>query len=169
MAAKTAIAVALACSIGLASTGACVAALRFSPGALPSIRQSVEPFGLIAFPISDGPLKRKWSALEHELADDKVQLALCDIDRVGCPSPPALEVRERPAPWMGYLLKIELLRERSGRCEPPACLAKPAFLTANLNEVLMLRAPPRAGSAHIVTLGVIGVESSRYRVAEFRE
>src|SRR5215468_7848201 len=91
MASSTSIAIALACSFGLTSVATCAAAPRLLPGVSPSVRPSAEPFGLFAFPLSDSPLKQKWLALGHELAVDRVQLALCESDRTGCASSSAVE------------------------------------------------------------------------------
>jgi predicted transglutaminase-like cysteine proteinase len=52
------------------------------------IRNSAEPFGLLASALSDGALRQKWLQLKQRFDDDMVQLALCDGDRDGCASPP---------------------------------------------------------------------------------
>jgi predicted transglutaminase-like cysteine proteinase len=55
-----------------------------------SAEKSAEPFGLFAFPLSEGGLREKWLGVEHELDGERVQLALCDGDRDRCASPAAL-------------------------------------------------------------------------------
>jgi predicted transglutaminase-like cysteine proteinase len=54
--------------------------------------RSVEPFGLLASPVSEGGLREKWLGVEHKLDDERVQLALCDGDRERCVSPAALKL-----------------------------------------------------------------------------
>ena len=105
MASRTAIGIALACSLDLASVALCPSALRAAPGITPNTRQSGEPFGLPALPLSDGPLTRKWSALIHDLGDERVQLALCDKDRTSCPSSSAIK----------FLAIVDRARNRDGR------------------------------------------------------
>jgi predicted transglutaminase-like cysteine proteinase len=63
-----------------------------SPGPAALVRQSVEPFGLFAFALSNGPLRQKWLGLREKLDDEMVQLALCDGDRDRCVSPAALKL-----------------------------------------------------------------------------
>lgn len=53
---------------------------------------AAEPFGLTASPVSAGALHDKWAALNRKLDDERVQLALCDGDRDGCVSDPALRL-----------------------------------------------------------------------------
>src|ERR1700726_2624010 len=62
-----------------------------SPGALDLVRKSAEPFGLFASKLSGGGLREKWLGVERKLDDERVQLALCDGDRVRCVSPAALQ------------------------------------------------------------------------------
>ncbi|CCE05642.1 conserved exported hypothetical protein [Bradyrhizobium sp. STM 3843] len=64
-----------------------------------------EPFGLGKADISAGPLQDKWLKLVHQLADDQVQLALCDGDREHCVSPAALR----------FLAIVDQGRTRDGR------------------------------------------------------
>jgi predicted transglutaminase-like cysteine proteinase len=68
------------------------AAASIQLGEQMSAAASAEPFGLSASPISAGPLHDKWSALNRQLDDDRVQLALCDGDRDGCTSEAALQL-----------------------------------------------------------------------------
>jgi predicted transglutaminase-like cysteine proteinase len=56
------------------------------------VRKSAEPFGLFAYASSDDALRQKWLRLKQRFDDDMVQLALCDGDRDGCVSPPALRL-----------------------------------------------------------------------------
>jgi predicted transglutaminase-like cysteine proteinase len=76
-----------------------------SPGALDLIRKSAEPFGLFATRLSGGGLLQKWNGVERKLADDMVQLALCDGDRERCVSPAALKL----------LAIVDAGRDREGR------------------------------------------------------
>lgn len=76
-----------------------------SPGALDSIRKSVEPFGLSATRLSSGGLLEKWKGVERKLDDELVQLALCDGDRERCVSPAALR----------FLTIVDGGRAREGR------------------------------------------------------
>lgn len=86
MTSRTALAVGLACVMA----AACSSVSHATSGAAVQARQSAEPFGLIVLPLTDEQLKKKWSALAHDLGDDKVQLALCDGDRTGCASSSAI-------------------------------------------------------------------------------
>jgi predicted transglutaminase-like cysteine proteinase len=54
--------------------------------------RSAEPFGLSAAALSAGGLREKWRAVERQLEDEGVQLALCDGDRERCASPAALRL-----------------------------------------------------------------------------
>ncbi|MBR0902180.1 transglutaminase-like cysteine peptidase [Bradyrhizobium liaoningense] len=76
-----------------------------SPGAGVLVRKSAEPFGVFAFAISAGNLRRKWLALKDKLDDEMVQLALCDGDRDNCASPAALKL----------LAIVDQARGRDGR------------------------------------------------------
>ncbi|QOZ55573.1 transglutaminase-like cysteine peptidase [Bradyrhizobium sp. CCBAU 53338] len=76
-----------------------------SPGAGVLVRKSAEPFGVFAFAISTGGLRRKWLALKDQFDDDMVQLALCDGDRDHCASPAALKL----------LAIVDQARTRDGR------------------------------------------------------
>jgi predicted transglutaminase-like cysteine proteinase len=93
---------------GLALSGS-VADLRastpLSPGGGVLVRKSAEPFGVFAFAISTGGLRKKWLALKDRLDDDMVQLALCDGDRDRCASPAALKL----------LAIVDRARTRDGR------------------------------------------------------
>jgi predicted transglutaminase-like cysteine proteinase len=66
---------------------------------------SAEPFGLSAIPVNAGSVHDKWSALKRKLDDERVQLALCDGDRVGCVSEAALH----------FLAIVDTGRTREGR------------------------------------------------------
>ncbi len=76
-----------------------------SPGAMESIRKSVEPFGLFVSKVSAGALREKWLGVERKLDDERVQLALCDGDRERCVSPAALQL----------LAIVDSARARDGR------------------------------------------------------
>ncbi len=51
-----------------------------------------EPFGLAVSVVPPGSLRDKWLSLEHKLADERVQMALCDGDRERCASEAALRL-----------------------------------------------------------------------------
>ena len=70
--------------------------LPFEPG---------EPFALAASPIQSGGVVTKWLGVTHKLADERVQLALCDGDREGCVSDAALK----------FLAIVDAGRQREGR------------------------------------------------------
>jgi len=52
-----------------------------TPGGSGLIRKSAEPFGLLVSAIYAGGVREKWRDVERKLADEAVQLALCDGDR----------------------------------------------------------------------------------------
>jgi predicted transglutaminase-like cysteine proteinase len=84
-------AVVLACGLAWFGPAAVVTAAtldRFESSGL--VEKSAEPFGLFASPLSEGGLREKWLGVEHQLDDERVQLALCDGDRERCVSPAAL-------------------------------------------------------------------------------
>jgi predicted transglutaminase-like cysteine proteinase len=76
-----------------------------SPGAWDLIRKSAEPFGMFVSRLSSGGLREKWLGVERKLADERVQLALCDGDRARCISPAALQ----------FLAIVDNARAREGR------------------------------------------------------
>ncbi len=67
--------------------------------------KSAEPFGLAASTLSFGGLRQKWLEVERKLADERVQLALCDGDRDRCASPAALR----------FLAIVDDAKAREGR------------------------------------------------------
>jgi predicted transglutaminase-like cysteine proteinase len=69
------------------------------------ISRSVEPFGIPTSVLSAGALREKWLGLERQLADERVQLALCDGDHERCVSPAALQL----------LAIVDSARAREGR------------------------------------------------------
>ena len=76
------------------------------PGGLAEIAPfPLEPFGLDKAEIFAGPLQDKWLKLMRQLADEQVQLALCDGDREHCVSPAALR----------FLAIVDQARAREGR------------------------------------------------------
>ena len=84
---------ALVASLGLVLLApAADAATLLSPGAATMLRATVEPFGLSSTSLTYGGLREKWLGVERELADEQVQLALCDGDRDHCVSPAALQL-----------------------------------------------------------------------------
>jgi predicted transglutaminase-like cysteine proteinase len=78
--------------VGLGSTADAQASTLQNPRPVILVRKSAEPFGLFADASSDGALRQKWLRLKQRFDDDMVQLALCDGDRDGCVSPPALRL-----------------------------------------------------------------------------
>ena len=75
----------------LASAEQVSAGTLLSPGGAVLIKKSIEPFGRATAFLSEGGLREKWLGLERRLADELVQLALCEGDREGCISPAALK------------------------------------------------------------------------------
>lgn len=69
------------------------------------IGRSGEPFGQLAIDVSAGAIRDKWLKLERRLADDRVQMALCDGDRANCLSPAAMQL----------LAIVDHARAREGR------------------------------------------------------
>jgi predicted transglutaminase-like cysteine proteinase len=76
-----------------------------TPGASGLLRKSAEPFGLLVSAVYAGGVREKWRDLERKLADERVQLALCDGDRERCVSPAALR----------FLAIVDDARAREGR------------------------------------------------------
>ncbi|MCA1451799.1 transglutaminase-like cysteine peptidase [Bradyrhizobium sp. BRP22] len=82
----------LACGLlWLAPAAQVSAGTPLSPAGAVLIKKSIEPFGRATALLSDGGLRDKWLGLQRRLADDLVQLALCEGDREGCVSPAALK------------------------------------------------------------------------------
>lgn len=99
-------AAAMACALAwLVPGGALNAASLLSPGPAELLRKSAEPFGLPTALLTDGGLRDKWLGVQRRLADELVQLAICDGDREGCASPEALR----------YLAIIDAGRAHDGR------------------------------------------------------
>lgn len=97
---------ALVIALGLASLAPVAdAATLLSPGAAAMLRTSVEPFGLSSTVLTYGGLRDKWLAVQRQLDDERVQLALCDGDRDHCVSPAALQL----------LAIVDDARDREGR------------------------------------------------------
>ncbi|KWV48848.1 hypothetical protein AS156_17805 [Bradyrhizobium macuxiense] len=76
-----------------------------TPGPAELVRKSTEPFGLPTALVADGGLHDKWLGVQRHLADELVQLAICDGDREGCVSLEALR----------FLAIIDAGRTRHGR------------------------------------------------------
>jgi predicted transglutaminase-like cysteine proteinase len=76
-----------------------------TPGAADLVRKTAEPFGLPVITLSWGAVREKWLDVERKLADEGVQLALCDGDREHCVSPAALQ----------FLAIVDMARARDGR------------------------------------------------------
>ncbi|MBR0798640.1 transglutaminase-like cysteine peptidase [Bradyrhizobium jicamae] len=99
-------AIILACGLAsIAPVGQLNAASLLTPAPAELIRKSAEPFGLPTALLIDGGLHDKWLGVQHHLADELVQLAICDGDREGCASPEALR----------FLAIIDLGRASEGR------------------------------------------------------
>jgi len=76
-----------------------------SPGSADLVRKSAEPFGVFAFRLSGGGLRKKWLGIQRKLDEERVQLALCDGDRDRCVSPAALR----------FLAIVDNAKAREGR------------------------------------------------------
>lgn len=99
-------AVLLMCGLVLLGSAAdSKAGTLLSPGAGVLVRKSAEPFGIFAYAVAGGGLRRKWLALQEKFEDDMVQLGLCDGDRDRCVSPAALKL----------LAIVDQARAREGR------------------------------------------------------
>lgn len=99
-------AVTLACSLAAVAPFARVgAAPLLSPGPAGLMRQSGEPFGLPTSLVTEGDLHDKWLGVQRRLADELVQLAICEGNRAGCASPEALR----------FLAIVDAGRARNGR------------------------------------------------------
>lgn len=82
----------LACGLICFGLGAPVSAgTLLTPGTATLIRKSAEPFGLSATSLTAGGLYEKWQSVQRRLADELVQLALCEGDPERCASPAALQ------------------------------------------------------------------------------
>jgi predicted transglutaminase-like cysteine proteinase len=68
-------------------------------------QKAAEPFGRFTSPLYAGGIREKWRGVEQKLADERVQLALCDGDREHCVSPAALRL----------LAIVDAARAREGR------------------------------------------------------
>lgn len=96
----------VACGVAWFGPGApATAGTLLSPGAANLIRKSAEPFGLSATSLSYGGLYDKWQGVQRRLADELVQLALCEGDPDRCVSPAALK----------FLAIVDTARHREGR------------------------------------------------------
>lgn len=98
--------VTLICALAwLAPVAELSAASLLTPGPAELVRKSTEPFGLPTTLLADGGLHDKWLGVQRHLADELVQLAICDGDREACASPEALR----------FLAIIDAGRARDGR------------------------------------------------------
>jgi predicted transglutaminase-like cysteine proteinase len=95
----------LACLMAWFGPAAELIAGTLDSASLESANRSDEPFGLFAATLSAGPVREKWLGVERKLADEGVQLALCDGDRERCVSPAALQ----------FLAIVDVGRARDGR------------------------------------------------------
>jgi predicted transglutaminase-like cysteine proteinase len=74
--------------------------------AIDSAGRAAQPFGLSLSVLPEGTaVGEKWQTLARQLADERVQLALCDGDRENCASPAALRL----------LAIVDAARLREGR------------------------------------------------------
>ena len=76
-----------------------------SPSHVDLVKKSAEPFGVFAFRLYGGELWEKWIGVQRTLADEIVQLALCNGDRERCVSPAALR----------FLAIVDNAKAREGR------------------------------------------------------
>jgi predicted transglutaminase-like cysteine proteinase len=99
-------AIILACGMALSGPAANLAAATLnSSGSIDSVGSTAEPFGLLAAQLSGGGLRDKWLGVERELDDELLVLALCQEDRLGCRSQPALQ----------FLAIVDQAKAREGR------------------------------------------------------
>ena len=99
-------AIMLACGLAsIAPVAELNATSLLTPGPAELIRKSAEPFGLPTALLTDGGLRDKWLGVQRRLADELVQLAICEGDRDGCVSPEALR----------FLAIIDAGQARDGR------------------------------------------------------
>jgi predicted transglutaminase-like cysteine proteinase len=82
----------LACGFALSPAADLAAATLNTSGPIDLARPVAEPFGLFASELSEGGLRDKWLGVERQLDDEMLLLALCQEDRRGCPSLPALKL-----------------------------------------------------------------------------
>lgn len=105
---RGALAFAVCCAVGWLSTGTTVEAGPIGqPAALSAALTAAAsgPFGRPALQLTGGPVMDKWAGLARKLADERVQIALCDGDRDHCVSPAALR----------FLGIVDQARARDGR------------------------------------------------------
>ena len=96
----------LACGMAWFGPAADVTAgTLLSPGLAVAIHKSAEPFGLFVSPLTEGGLREKWLGVERKLDDERVQLALCDVDPERCVSLAALK----------FLAIVDAAKARDGR------------------------------------------------------
>ena len=89
---RASLAAAVGCAV-LSMSGPAEAAQIGQPWGFAAFsHDAAEPFGLARAELGVGALKDKWLALTGKLADEHVQLALCDGDRERCASPAALRL-----------------------------------------------------------------------------
>ncbi len=98
-------AIVLACGMAWFGPATNLAAGTLEQASPEAAGKSGEPFGLFASPLFAGGLREKWRGVENKLADERVQLALCDGDRERCVSPAALQL----------LAIVDSARARDGR------------------------------------------------------
>jgi predicted transglutaminase-like cysteine proteinase len=98
-------AVTLACVLAWLGPVAGLKADTLNSSAPDLAERTAEPFGLAAAPLQGGGLHQKWLGVQRRLDDELVQLALCDGDRDGCVSPPALQ----------FLAIVDAAKAREGR------------------------------------------------------
>jgi predicted transglutaminase-like cysteine proteinase len=98
-------AVAACITIWMGSIGDLLAAPIVAPMGLAAAISTPEPFGIAKSGIFAGPVRDKWTQLARKLADERVQLALCDGDRERCVSAAALR----------FLAIVDQARARDGR------------------------------------------------------
>jgi predicted transglutaminase-like cysteine proteinase len=98
-------AVVLACGLAAMGTAADLHAAPLEIAGTPPAAPAAEPFGLSASPVLWGSVLGKWQGVERKLADERVQIALCDGDRANCASDAALK----------FLAVVDSGRAREGR------------------------------------------------------
>ncbi|VIO68054.1 hypothetical protein CI1B_18380 [Bradyrhizobium ivorense] len=147
----------LACgSAWLAAATELNAASLLSPGPAALMRKSAEPFGLPTALLADGGLHDKWLGVQYRLADELVQLAICDGDREGCASPEALR----------FLAIIDAGRARDGRARL-GVINRAINLAIRPGSDLALHGEADVWTSPLATLALGSGDCEDYAIAKF--
>jgi predicted transglutaminase-like cysteine proteinase len=147
----------LACGLGwLAPIAELNAASLLSPGPATLMRKSAEPFGLPTALLAEGGLRDKWLGVQQRLADELVQLAICDGDRDGCASPEALR----------FLAIIDAGRARDGRARLGQ-INRAINLAIRPGSDLALHGEADVWTSPLATLALGSGDCEDYAIAKF--